>query len=361
MKYLIFLIIFTATYFFMNIFVWLGSLKLLSLKNPSHERVLTYIFVFLFLIPILNFFVKEAGYSGKVVYFTNYISYFWLFFVFYLTILYLIFLPLNKFFNNPFIFKIAPFLILFIITLYGLYESGNVVKREITIKTSLKNDYKILFFADIHFELIRKERNYRKVLEIIEGEKPDLILIGGDIFEKETVKKEEPVFWLKKITKIAPVVSVVGNHEIYAGKKESIKRLEEAGVKVLTDSGSVFKELYIFGFDEKRRGFNLKLSEKELEKFVSGSEKFNIVLIHKPISIEEIAKRGAHLILAGHVHKGQFFPFSLFVKIGFKYFYGFYRLKDTIVYVTSGASTWGPPIRIFAKPEVVLIKLKHLK
>ncbi len=357
MKYLIFLIIFTATYFFMNIFVWLGSLKLLSLKNPSHERLLTYVFVFLFLLPILNFMIKEYGYTGKIVYFTNYISYFWLFFVFYLTILYSVFLPLKKFFYNSFTFKIAPFLILFFITIYGLYESGNVIKKEITIKTSLKSDYKILFFADIHFELIRKERNYRKVLEIIESEKPDLILIGGDIFEKETVKKEGPVLWLKKITKIAPVISILGNHEMYAGKEESIKRLRDAGIKVLMDEGTNFKELYIFGIDEKRRGFNLELKDKELERFTPDNKKFNIVMIHKPISIDKIVKRGAQLVLAGHVHKGQFFPFSLFVKIGFKYFYGLYKVKKSFVYVTSGASTWGPPIRIFAKPEIVIIKL----
>ncbi len=341
----------------MNFFVWIGTIKILDIKNKSTEKAITITIIFLFILPILNFIVKEFLGTKKIIYYTNYISYFWLFFVFYLTILYSIALPIKGIFKNSILFKIIPFALLFFVTIYGLNESKNIVKKIIKIKAKVKKTYKIAFFADIHFEALKKEENYRRVYKIIESEKPDLILIGGDTLEKESIATKEPMLWLKKLSDVAPMIAILGNHDIYAGKDKSIEYLKKSGIKPLVDSGYDFEELYIFGFDERKRGFSLRVSEKELNLFSPKKEKFNIALIHKPISIDEISKKGANLILAGHVHKGQFFPFSLFVRLGFKYFYGEYKKGRTTIYVTSGAGTWGPPIRILAKPEVVFFKI----
>jgi len=70
------------------------------------------------------------------------------------------------------------------------------------------------------------------------------------------------------------------------------------------------------------------------------------------------AQRGVGLMLSGHTHRGQIFPFGLFVRLFYRYLYGLYRQGDSSLYVTSGAGQWGPPMRLFAPPEIVRIVLR---
>ena len=67
-----------------------------------------------------------------------------------------------------------------------------------------------------------------------------------------------------------------------------------------------------------------------------------IVVSHQPLYYSELAEAGAALVLSGHTHKGQIFPFHLMVRAAYKYFYGLYKIKDTYFYVSAGAGTWGP-------------------
>jgi predicted MPP superfamily phosphohydrolase len=83
-----------------------------------------------------------------------------------------------------------------------------------------------------------------------------------------------------------------------------------------------------------------------------------IVLDHQPLHLEEAERSGAALQLSGHTHKGQIFPVNLFVAAIFEKYYGLYRKGETYYYITSGAGTWGPPVRTTGRPEVVFIDLE---
>jgi predicted MPP superfamily phosphohydrolase len=98
---------------------------------------------------------------------------------------------------------------------------------------------------------------------------------------------------------------------------------------------------------------------KETLKELDGG-KYNIVLSHEPEKFDIFAGSAAGLVLCGHTHDGQIFPFNLLVKLRYKHNYGLYKIKDTYFYVTSGAFYWGPPMRLFTKNEIAVINVEKI-
>ncbi len=84
----------------------------------------------------------------------------------------------------------------------------------------------------------------------------------------------------------------------------------------------------------------------------------SILMYHVPTEIKAASESGISLLLSGHTHKGQFFPFTILGRLVFPYFNGIYNYEDTQVYVSQGTGTWGPPMRLGSRSEITLIKLK---
>jgi uncharacterized protein len=85
------------------------------------------------------------------------------------------------------------------------------------------------------------------------------------------------------------------------------------------------------------------------------------LIVHAPDQLAVAEKAGISLQLSGHTHRGQFFPWTWFTGLIYKQFvYGLQRFGDMIVYTSSGAGTWGPPLRVGSRPEIVLIQFEGL-
>jgi predicted MPP superfamily phosphohydrolase len=82
-----------------------------------------------------------------------------------------------------------------------------------------------------------------------------------------------------------------------------------------------------------------------------------VLLSHQPLALQAAADLGVGLMLSGHTHGGQIPPFQLLNRIAYRYISGLHRIGDMFLYVSRGAGYWGPPVRLFADPEVVLIRL----
>ncbi len=150
----------------------------------------------------------------------------------------------------------------------------------------------------------------------------------------------------------------MGNHDNFLEHKDMLAHLMDAnGIQVLRDEGLIINDnLYLFG----RRD----LMEKErdnLEDLLSQRDQdlFTILLDHTPVDIYEAESLGVNLQLSGHTHKGQMFPFGLLTERYFAFDYGQLTKDDYNLIVSSGASTWGPPVRIGTKSEVVRIEIKQ--
>ncbi|MDL2263723.1 metallophosphoesterase, partial [Synergistaceae bacterium OttesenSCG-928-I11] len=82
-----------------------------------------------------------------------------------------------------------------------------------------------------------------------------------------------------------------------------------------------------------------------------------VVMDHQPFALNEAEEAGAALQLSGHTHRGQLFPFNFIVAKLYEHHYGLYKRGATNYYISSGAGTWGPPVRTSGRPEIAVITM----
>jgi hypothetical protein len=257
---------------------------------------------------------------------------------------------------------ISVLFILLLVSIFGYIRFANtaVTRFSIPIKNSNheNNDIHIIAISDIHLgNLIRKER-LDKWVNLINSQKPDIILIAGDLFDHNmlTVEVQQMDQELSKLDARYGVYAIPGNHDYYAGIDKAISFMKKSGIKVLRDqSVTIDQKFIIIGRDDYT---NRK--RKSLDTLVKGLDTGlpRIVLDHQPHSFAESLKNNIDLHLSGHTHNGQIFPINRIVSKIYELGYGYKKSGNTHYYVTSGLGLWGAPIRIGTHSEIVSIVLK---
>jgi predicted MPP superfamily phosphohydrolase len=148
--------------------------------------------------------------------------------------------------------------------------------------------------------------------------------------------------------------AVVGNHEVYANRANSLEFMEKAGLRVLLNEVVMVQGLAIAGVPDPAWG-ELRGDAQVLAAAVPAATV--ILLKHRPW-VEESAVGRFTLQLSGHAHRGQIFPFNLITGLAYPMQDGLYRLEGSSwLYTSRGTGTWGPPMRLFSPPEITLIEL----
>jgi len=252
-------------------------------------------------------------------------------------------------------------------TAYGYFEAKKLCIERLTVRTSKLPDgvskIRIAQISDLHLGVLVKDQILNRVIEIIDDERPDLVVSTGDLVDGVVRHIEHYAERLKAIHPRLGKFAVLGNHEIYGGLKNTTKFIADSGFTLLRGEGTTIENvLNIAGMDfaggEAKR-INKNLPEtKEWEVLSALSrDKFTLLLKHRS-DIEEKSLGLFDLQLSGHTHKGQIFPISLVILFMFQYISGFTQLfKGSAIYVSRGAGTAGPPIRVFSKPEVTVIDI----
>lgn len=190
---------------------------------------------------------------------------------------------------------------------------------------------------------------------------PDLILLVGDIFEGE---KETHSGWLPVLKKFhAPrgVYVVTGNHEFYAGPDAILELFVQAGYRVLRDEHhEVLPGLVLAGVDDPafRKGGRRDQSVAVDHALADRPAGATIFLSHTPVLEEKAAQYGAGLMLSGHTHNGQIWPFQYIVRLAFKLVTGRYDVQGMTAIVGRGTGTWGPRMRLWKRSEILRITLR---
>jgi len=202
----------------------------------------------------------------------------------------------------------------------------------------------------------------KKIAKIVAEFRPDIVVNTGDFLDRGIREPEKIVKIFRDLEAPLGKYAVYGNHEYYVGRDRSKKFVEAAGFMMLKNRiWPVTNYFSVIGFDDRtaeRFGISSKYDEASLLKTIS-KEKFSLVLKHQPLFDKESVGH-FDLQLSGHTHAGQIFPFTLFVKLAYHYLKGYYSIgKGSFIHVNRGTGTWGPPIRLFAPPEVTLIQVKR--
>jgi len=257
---------------------------------------------------------------------------------------------------------------------------GNLNKRDITIKTldltlpkgnGKLNELNVVMASDLHLSPIDGERLLSKIVDKINSLNPDVILFAGDIVDdKAQILKERGIGEsFKRLNAKYGIYSITGNHEFINDVEPSVVFAEEYGMKVLRDAYElVDSSFYVIGREDVAMKQFTGKERKSLEQIVSSinSDYPKILLDHTPVKLEQAEKNGIDLQFSGHTHHGQIWPGNIITNLIYKVSWGYKLVKSgsdgkkgkTHYYVTSGAGTWGPPVRTGSKSEIVCIKLK---
>lgn len=243
------------------------------------------------------------------------------------------------------------------------YQKPKTPTIEVAIKNLPKHldGFRIVQLSDIHLGLIVEEKRLERMVEVANSLEPDIVVITGDLMDAEALNARCIIEPLKKLRTKYGTFAITGNHEFYAGVDEIVKRATEAGVKFLRNEGiKLLDGLVIYGIDDPdRRTAGLK--PVRFEDIIKKDKKadVSILLYHRPEMIKKAAELEIDLMLCGHTHGGQLFPFSLLTSLAYMQDSGHFKYDDTHIYVTNGAGTWGPPIRFLIPPEIPLIILRQ--
>ncbi len=238
-----------------------------------------------------------------------------------------------------------------VFSLLGTYSAFRPATRKVSISSAkLSAPLRLVQLSDVHIGS-RSVLFLRYLRWRVNRLKPDLVCITGDLIDQPGISAKQ----LADLARFhSPVFYVTGNHERYEDLQEIIARLKQLGVTVLENERKDSHGISIFGVNDADDPEQVKhgLSQLEVEP-----NNFNLLLYHKPVGIRDAFEKHIDLMLSGHTHGGQIWPFHLAVKKVFKHNKGLYHYKSTRLYVSEGTGTWGPTLRFFSKSEITLIEL----
>lgn len=262
---------------------------------------------------------------------------------------------------------ISVFLIVFIIVGFGVWNAQDKVVTSYEINVDKKageiKSLNVVMISDVHMGITIKEKGVDKMVDSINKLNPDIVLFCGDIFDENTSTKlkEYSREAFKNIKSKYGVYDITGNHEYGAGDlSKTISYFEGAGIKFLQDEQvKVADSFYIVGRNDPSNKRVTGEDVKPLKEIMKDVDKTLpvIVLNHRPEQLEEAENEKVDLQLSGHTHKGQLFPGNLITSYLNEKDYGYLKKGDFNLIVSSGYGTWGPPIRIGSKSEIVNIKI----
>jgi hypothetical protein len=212
--------------------------------------------------------------------------------------------------------------------------------------------------SDVHLGHVRNGSFLKRMVAKIVKETPDLIFIAGDLFDGTAIDATRATEPLKGLTAPHGVYFVAGNHEQFGDDTQFLRAIAATGVRVLSNEKVDAEGLQIIGVPYRNATQDGHLASV-LDRIGVDRERASILLTHAPDRPEIAEAAGVSLQLSGHTHVGQFVPWSWIAKRVYRQFvYGLSRIGKMQIFTSSGAGTWGPPLRLGSKPEIVVLEFQ---
>ncbi len=220
----------------------------------------------------------------------------------------------------------------------------------------------VVLVSDLHLGSMLDQHWLQARIAQIQALHPDVVILAGDIVEghRESAAQFVPV--LRTLSAPLGVWAVNGNHETYFREGHGEPMLEKAGIRLLQDRwAEVRPGLVLAGVDDltsrrRRIGHYTEFIDRALAQRPPGAA--TIFISHTPWGAEQAAADGAGLMLSGHTHNGQIWPFNYYVRLVYPRITGRYDVNGMPLIVTRGMGTWGPRMRLWSRSEIVRITLR---
>ena len=246
-----------------------------------------------------------------------------------------------------------------IASLYGFINSGVIHITRITVQLhNLPSEWKgkhAVWVSDTHLGPVRNNGFAQHIATMIQSLRPDIVFVGGDLFDGEAVDLDRIIGPFSKISAPYGTYFITGNHEEFGDKTPYLRAVRGAGMRVLDNEMVVLDGLQIIGVDyrDTRREDQFKTI---LQKIKINHDKPSILLKHAPLNLQVAKDQGVSLQLSGHSHHGQVFLLRFITsQVYHGYDYGLKWFGDLLIYTSSGAGTVWTPMRIDTKSEIVVV------
>ena len=227
---------------------------------------------------------------------------------------------------------------------------------EMTLETAkpLEKPLTVVLASDLHVGYHNRRQELARWVDLINAEKPDLVLFGGDIIDR-SLRPVRAGNYDEEFRRIdAPVMAVLGNHEYISDIDASEQFYRDAGIRLLKDSSAHFKGLDIIGRNDRSYPCRAALGD-----LAGGLQGFTLLLDHQPSDLDEAREAGIDFQFSGHTHHGQVWPISWVTDLLFEKAWGPCRKGETQYYISSGLGIWGAKVRVGTRSEYLVLHLKH--
>jgi uncharacterized protein len=212
--------------------------------------------------------------------------------------------------------------------------------------------------SDVHLGHVRNGNFLRRMVAKILKEEPDAIFIAGDLYDGTAIDAKKAAEPLSRLSAPQGVYFVAGNHEQFGDDSKYLHAINAAGVRVLTNEKVEADGLQIIGVPYRNAVHHSQFASL-LHDMRLDPGRASILLVHTPDHPEIAEAAGVSLQLSGHTHLGQFIPWSWMARRIYRQFvYGLSRIGNMQVFTSSGAGTWGPPLRLGSNPEIVVLEFQ---
>lgn len=241
---------------------------------------------------------------------------------------------------------------------YWNYRHPRAVELEMAIDRPIEGgSMRIVAVSDVHLGEGTGRKALRRYVELINAQKPDAVLIAGDLIDNSIVPVVRDSMCEEFEAIDAPIYMAAGNHEYISGLEQVEKLLAPTPIRLLRDSIATLPNgVQLIGRDDRSNR-----RREPLAALIAKADTTRpiVVLDHQPYHLAEVDSLAIDLQISGHTHRGQVWPLNLLTDRMYEQSYGYRRWSRAHIYVSSGLSLWGPPFRIGTQSEIVVIRLKN--
>ena len=263
---------------------------------------------------------------------------------------------------NPENMRGVKYLILAVVLVSSLYSVYAVLKQPRVRRyeyhsSAIRRPLTMLVVSDMHITKMTSLKKIDQWISLFNDLNPDVVVMPGDIADDCVDHIREKIRRLKKIKAPLGVFFALGNHEMYFDPFAWEAEFASLGWQILHNSGVKINDTGIFIGGVP----NIGRDPDQIKRIFNQAENgcFRILLSHEPMSAAHLTENDVDLQISGHTHGGQIFPFHFLVKLGNKgMLAGKYERHHTQILVSRGVGYWGPPMRLFAPAEVLLINFR---
>jgi len=245
------------------------------------------------------------------------------------------------------------------LVLYSLYNARRIEVHTLEFSSpKLREPLTIVQLTDLHLGALNGAGYVERIVAQTNALQPDVVALTGDLVDIGTTA--DILHGFNNLN--APAFFVWGNHDQFLREDEVTRIFSATPIQILKNETRIFQNtLEIIGLDYiERQPEPHNDARPILTSLDPRGELFTLLLTHAPLPFEQMDGHPIDLQLAGHTHAGQIVPFNLLVKTRYPNIRGLYQSGNRAIYVSSGAGTWGPPMRLGTRSEITVIHLRPL-